>query len=150
MPDLPRTDFRLNRFLPFRLNRLADVLGRRIQPVYRDRFGLSRAEWRVLAHLGAGEASAVALGTLTTMDKVKVSRAIASLEARGWLIRRSDAGDRRVLRLSLTAAGRAALDELTPLMLAAEAEVLAALSPQARTRIASAIADLENALEIGC
>lgn len=144
------TDFDLNRFLPFRLNRLSDRLGRRIMLVYRDHFALSRAEWRVLAHLGAGEATAVALGRLTAMDKVKVSRAITALEARGWLARATDATDRRVLHLRLTETGHKALDELTPLMLAAESSALATLSPEARARVAAALADLEAALEIDC
>lgn len=139
--------FDLACFLPFRINRLADRLSRAMIPIYRDGYGLNRAEWRVLAHLGAeGAATASALVTLTGMDKVKISRAIAALEDRGWIARAPDAADRRVNRLDLTPEGRAILDELTPKMIAGERAALSRLTPEQHRRLAAALDDLEAIL----
>jgi len=38
----------LETFLPYRLNRLADVVSRDFAKIYRDRHGLTRPEWRLL------------------------------------------------------------------------------------------------------
>lgn len=140
--------FDLDAFLPFRLNLLAERMSRHVQPVYRDSHDLSRAEWRVLAHLGArGHSTASALIGLTAMDKVKVSRAITALEGRGWIARTTDDRDRRITRLTLAPQGRAVLDGLIPGMTAREAEVLDRLTKAQRTRLAAALADLEAALD---
>lgn len=140
--------FDLARFLPFRINRLAERLSRAMIPIYRDGYGLSRAEWRVLAHLGAeGAATASALVALTGMDKVKISRAISALEDRALIARATDATDRRVNRLDLTPAGRATLDDLTPKMIAGEAAALAQLTEEQRQRLAAALDDLEAILD---
>lgn len=141
------SDFDLSRFLPFRINRLAENLSRQMIPIYRDGFGLSRAEWRVLAHLGHdGAATARALVARTSMDKVKISRAIAALEGRGWITRETDAQDRRVSLLHLTDLGGEALDRLTPEMVAGEECFLAQISPAKLARIEAALDDLEAAV----
>lgn len=53
-----------------------------------------------------------ALTDRLTGDKSTVSRSLARLAERGWVDRTPQAGDRRVLLLRLTAAGRAATAEL--------------------------------------
>lgn len=141
--------FDLSEFLPFRLNRLADALSLEVMQVYRQLYGLSRPEWRVMAHLGVVDsATASELISLTAMDKVKTSRAIAALEGRGWAVRQTDDNDRRIAHVSLTGEGRTALDTLTPLMLAAEARVTGSLTPDALENIKKAVIDLEKALKI--
>ena len=96
-------------FLPYRLNRLAEAVSREFSKIYRDRFGLTRPEWRTLATLGAfGTITATAIGEHSSMHKTKVSRAVAELERRKWLTRVADAADRRVEHLALTKAGRSA------------------------------------------
>jgi DNA-binding MarR family transcriptional regulator len=47
------------------------------------------------------------------MHKTKVSRAVAALEKRRWLLRTEDEGDRRIEHLRLTASGLAAYNELS-------------------------------------
>ncbi|MET0169638.1 MAG: MarR family transcriptional regulator, partial [Aliihoeflea sp.] len=42
----------LETFLPYRLNRLADAVSRDFSSIYRDRHGMTRPEWRLLATLG--------------------------------------------------------------------------------------------------
>lgn len=49
------------------------------------------------------------------MHKTKVSRAVASLETRGWLTRHVDEVDRRIEWLTLTASGAKVYAELAEL-----------------------------------
>ena len=73
----------LESFLPYRLNRLADAVSREFSRIYRDRYGLTRPEWRLLATLGQyGTMTATAVGAHSAMHKTKVSRAVAALEKR--------------------------------------------------------------------
>src|SRR6202000_2150790 len=66
------------------------------------------------------------------MDKVQVSRAVASLKRRDRVARTGDTKDGRVTRLSLTPKGRAIYDEILPLALRREKPLLSALSPAER------------------
>ena len=111
----------LENFLPYRLYHLADLVSREFAKIYKDRFGLTRPEWRVLAGLGQhGTLTATALGEQSAMHKTKVSRAVAELERRRWLKRAPDAQDRRVEHLTLTPAGLATYREMVPLAKAFE------------------------------
>ncbi|MDO5528537.1 MAG: MarR family winged helix-turn-helix transcriptional regulator [Paracoccus sp. (in: a-proteobacteria)] len=141
--------FRLEKFLPFRVNRVADNLVREIGGVYREMYGMSRGEWRVLAHLGAnGSNTASNLMALTALDKVKISRAVTALGARGWLSRDVDRADRRVYHLSLTEAGRAAFARLAPAMQARQQDLFEGLDAERYARIEAALQDLEAVLHI--
>src|SRR5690554_4156958 len=118
----------LEAFLPYRLNRLADAVSRGFSRIYRDRHGLTRPEWRLLATLGQyGSMTATAVGAHSAMHKTKVSRAVASLETRGWLTRQAHPTDRRVEHLELSKAGIAAYRDLVPLAKAFETELLGRL-----------------------
>ncbi|THF58535.1 MarR family winged helix-turn-helix transcriptional regulator [Ollibium composti] len=111
----------LESFLPYRLYRLADLVSREFAAVYKDRLGLTRPEWRVLAGLGQhGSLTAKTLGEQSAMHKTKVSRAVAELERRRWLSRTPDENDRRIEHLTLTKAGLAAYGEMVPLAKAFE------------------------------
>jgi DNA-binding MarR family transcriptional regulator len=68
----------------------------------------------------------------TAMDKVQVSRAVASLVEARRVKREEDEADGRITRLSLTAKGQAIYDEVVPLALHLEEVFLSALSPQER------------------
>ncbi|CCV13090.1 MarR family transcriptional regulator [Mesorhizobium sp. STM 4661] len=137
----------LESFLPYRLYRLADAVSREFSRVYKDRHGLTRPEWRTLAGLGQhGTMTATELGEQSAMHKTKVSRAVAELERRRWLIRTPDEKDRRVEHLTLTRAGLAAYVEMVPLAKAFERELLARLSTGERAAIVNGAAALEAAL----
>lgn len=106
-------DFDLSEFLPYLLNQAAEAASRDFQRLYRERYGMLRTEWRVLFHLGRyGPISAQEIGRMASLHKTKVSRAVAALEKRRFLTRERVEEDRRRERLSLTAAGRAAFDDL--------------------------------------
>ena len=65
------------------------------------------------------------------MDKSKVSRAAARLEAQGLIEKRAHAEDRRLLDMRLPAKGRALIDRIVPIADAYQAEVLARLGVDA-------------------
>jgi DNA-binding MarR family transcriptional regulator len=105
----------LDRFLPYRLDILAEAVSRSLSRIYKERYGLGVPEWRVLAHLGQyAPITAKAIGTHSRMHKTKVSRAVAALERLGFVTRTGSDHDRREELLSLTAKGRAAYDDLAP------------------------------------
>lgn len=137
----------LEEFLPYRLNRLADAVSRDFSRLYRDRFGLTRPEWRLLATLGQyGTMTATAIGQHSAMHKTKVSRAVTALEERRWLRRTPDATDRRVEHLTLTKAGEDAYRELVPLAREFETRILEQMRPAEKSAIISGLAALERAM----
>lgn len=105
--------FDLDAFLPYRMNVAAGRLSRAFSRHYRERFGLSTAEWRVLAHLAqSGGVSVREIHARVDMDKSKVSRAAARLEAAGHVTKRPSGTDRRLVELALTDSGTAMMAEL--------------------------------------
>lgn len=120
----------LENFLPYRLNRLADAVSRGFSRLYKERFGLTRPEWRLLATLGQyGSMTATTVGRHSSMHKTKVSRAVTALESRRWLTRTTDEADRRVEHLTLTKAGEDAYRELVPLAKEFERHLSSAIGP---------------------
>ena len=68
------------------------------------------------------------IGRLTTLDKMNVSRAMQSLEARGIVSRSRDPEDGRERIVTLTAAGRGLYRRIVPYALARESDLLGVLS----------------------
>ena len=80
-----------------------------------ERYGIGIPEWRVLVTLGQyGVMTGKAVGAHTHMHKTKVSRAVAQLEQRKYVMRRANRADLREAFLSLTPAGRAIYEEARP------------------------------------
>lgn len=136
-------------FLPYQLSVLSNRISQDIADLYQMRHALSMTEWRVIAVLAqhpgisAGEAA-----ERTAMDKVAISRAVASLTESGRVTRDTHAGDRRRAVLRLTAAGQAIHEEVAPLALAYEQRLLQDLSGEERAALSQLlhrIADLERA-----
>jgi DNA-binding MarR family transcriptional regulator len=137
----------LESFLPYRLNRLADAVSREFSRIYRDRYGLTRPEWWLLATLGQyGTMTATAVGAHSAMHKTKVSRAVAALEKRRWLARSPDTGDRRVEHLALTKAGETVYREMAPLAKEFEAAMLTRMSEVQRKAVLSGLDAMEEVL----
>jgi DNA-binding MarR family transcriptional regulator len=130
----------LDRFLPYRLDILAEGVSRALSQIYKDRYGLGVPEWRVLAHLGQyAPITAKAIGAHSRMHKTKVSRAVAALEQLGFLARNGSSEDRREELLSLTAEGKAAYDDLAPKAADFARHLLDDLSAVERKTLESAI-----------
>ena len=131
--DAPLLD--LERFVPYQLSVLSNVVSQEIAEAYSERFGLAVTEWRILAVLGRFPGmSAVGVAERSAMDKVAVSRAVARLLERGLLHRETHGDDRRRSVLELSDAGRAVYDEVAPLALSYERELLAPLSEDERAQ----------------
>lgn len=148
-PGETSVDLQLESFLPYRLNRATALAIGEFSRIYREEFGLTVPEWRVLATLSAlGSATATEIGRDSAMHKTKVSRAVAALEKRRWVLRDTDMADRRLEHLSLTAGGKAAFRRLAPKMLAFEQQLLARLTERERHDLLRGLDVLEKALGI--
>lgn len=127
------TDFDLQKFLPYLLNRAAEETGLKFQKIYKDRYGMLRTEWRVLAHLGQfGTMTATEIGARAGVHKTKISRAVVQLEQRGFLTRNASETDRRQEMLSLSKKGRTAYLDLSAAALEFNAALVRAISKQDR------------------
>jgi DNA-binding MarR family transcriptional regulator len=131
---------RLEEFVPFRLNRLADAVSLNLSDIYRDRFGLAIGQFQ--------ERTAQQISLSTRMHKSRVSRAVASMEDRKLVERTSNAEDGREMRLCLTKAGERMYAALVPLALERERELLSCLSDSERRIFLTAITQLEGSLEL--
>ena len=92
----------------------------RMLRVYADkeasRFGITRAQWGVLAKIERSEGmKQTELAELLEMQPITLTRLIDKLCDHDWIERRGDATDRRVNRLYLKEAGRQLLSELSGL-----------------------------------
>ena len=97
----------LGKFVPFRLNRLAEAVSQDLSKIYRHRFQLEIPEWRVLVTVGGSRScTARYIAASTRMHKTRVSRAVASLETRDLIEKDVSAHDGRELPLRLSKAGR--------------------------------------------
>ena len=124
-----RPQLRLEQFLPHRLSVLSNTVSRAIAGEYAERFGLSIPEWRVLAVLqyfpgcSSGE-----LATRSGMDNVAVSRAVNHLVRLKLITRDTCSEDRRRTVLDLSELGNQVYDEITPLALQYERELMHGLT----------------------
>jgi DNA-binding MarR family transcriptional regulator len=109
---------KLEHFLPYRLNVCSSLVTQALSRIYAERYRMSVPEWRILVTLGElGPMTAKATGLHTHMHKTKVSRAVALLERRKMISRRTNPADLREVFLSLTPAGRRVYNELVPMAL---------------------------------
>lgn len=121
----------LEKFLPYRLSILSNTVSTTIAQVYEKQFGLSIPEWRVIAILGRYPGlSAVEVAERTLMDKVAVSRAVTKLVKNGRLDREFADADRRRSILNLSEEGRRVHDEIAPLALRFERDLLEGISEE--------------------
>ncbi len=128
-----KTVLQLNRFLPYRLNHLAENVSRSFSKIYADEFGIGIPEWRVVATLGEHTAmTARDIGKATSMHKTKVSRAVAALEKKGHLGRVANPEDQREQLLQLSDGGRTMYESLIPKALAYSKTLEAALTDEQR------------------
>ena len=107
MPLPPTWDLFGPDHLPHRLQLLSKMIDRQTARQLQQEFGMSLAEWRVLAFIcSAGPATAAQIGNASAIDRAEVSRAVARLEGAGTIGRRTDPAHRKRLILEPTAEGR--------------------------------------------
>lgn len=140
-------DFKLETFLPYRLNQAAERVSQRFAAQYRNRYRMTRPEWRALAALGSyGRMTATEIGANSSMHKTKVSRAVRALEEKRWLKRSEDAEDRRFEHLELTPAGRRIFTEMIELAHDYEREMAQLLGAGALVQLEAGLAAIEAKL----
>jgi DNA-binding MarR family transcriptional regulator len=115
----------LEDFLPYRLSITSHTVSTNIARVYEKRFGVSIPEWRVIAILGRFPGlSAVEVAERTLMDKVAVSRAVTKLIKNGRIDRQFADADRRRSILNLSGEGQKVHNEIAPLALEFERQLV--------------------------
>lgn len=136
---------KLEHFLPYQLNVVASLVSQALSRVYARRYRIGVPEWRVLVTLGQhGVMTAKTIGAHTHMHKTKVSRAVALLEKRELIARRSNRADMRESFLSLTEAGRAMYEELAPHALDFARRLTEILTPADRDAFNRAVRQLTD------
>ncbi len=124
-----KSELILENFLPYRLSILSNTISSTIATACNKQFGLSIPEWQVIAVLGQLPGlSAVEVAERALMDKVAVSRAVTKLIDTGRVDRQFADADRRRSILRLSEEGKRVHDEIAPLALKFEEDLLHALS----------------------
>ena len=138
-------EFRLEDFLPYRLSVAAESISHLIARQHLAQSGLAMPEWRLLAAVGRyGVLSPTVAGERTAMDKVKVSRAAASLMARGLLRQTQDPDDGRGRLLRLTRKGATVYAGVAPTAQAIEAALAPGLTKAEWTTLHRALGKLSE------
>ena len=98
--------------------------------------GLTRSQWRVLAHLSRNEGVKQAgLAEILEIKPITLARLLDRLGANGWVERRSDPNDKRARRLFLTAKARPILVELREVALSVREEALSGFDAAEQDRL---------------
>jgi len=110
---------------------------------------ISFTQWRVLMCLRDGFANTCAdLSRELSHDKGSMTRLVDQLENRGFIRRQRDREDRRIVFVTLTPAGRAAVDRLIPKLVDYYNRLLANFSPQDVTLLTQLLNRLRAALQV--
>jgi DNA-binding MarR family transcriptional regulator len=105
----------LDRRFGYRFSMLGRALGQQMLLFVEREFGLSLAEYRILAVLeGSKSPSIKQIAKQSQIDKAQVTRCTSALVQRGLLKQTVDARDRRLRSISLTQAGRGLLATMRP------------------------------------
>jgi DNA-binding MarR family transcriptional regulator len=131
-----------------RISRLAAVLDERRAEAFVGH-GLQGHEFDVLSVLRRSgepfERTAGELATLTHVTSGTMTSRLDRLVARGFVTRRPDPTDGRLVRVRLTDAGRQRVDAALAQLLASERDLLATLDGERRTDLANALRSLLQA-----
>lgn len=142
-----RPILKLSRFLPYQLNHLAETVSRSFSKIYAEKYGIGIPEWRVIATLGEHEVmTARDISTATSMHKTKVSRAVAALESRNFIVRDKNPDDMREQALRLAPAGIALYEDIIPKALAYSEDLQSALTSEQKQLLGDVFDQLHRAV----
>jgi DNA-binding MarR family transcriptional regulator len=112
------------------------------------RLGLTRSQWLVINRLhrrpGATQSE---LAEMLEVEKATAGRMVDRMEKKGWVVRRADAGDRRVNRLHLTHDALLIQVQLAQIADRTVEDALALLSPPERGQIAECMRLVKQRLQ---
>ena len=117
--------FKLENFIPYQLAVVAESVSKAFSKTYAKRFGITIAQWRVLAAVGReSNCTASSIVEHTAMGKVQVSRAVSILIDKGYIKSRVDSRDRRNSILAFTNKGRSIYIQIIPAGITFERELI--------------------------
>lgn len=96
----------------------------------------------------SGHLSQSQLGRMLLVNRANVTGLVDRMEKAGWVSRGSDAADRRVNRVHLTAEGRRLLKRAEKAYLAGVERVMGALGADERSRLCKSLERLRGALSM--
>lgn len=136
--------------LMFRINRYFSVAGALATRLVETQFGLTRREWGVMATIADSEGLLSSeLADVAKLDRVRTSRTLGNLEAKGLVSRTPLAGDRRRIAVHLTGEGRRMYEKILPAMARFNMELAAGLTPEEQAQLDAILVKLrEKALEM--
>jgi DNA-binding MarR family transcriptional regulator len=135
----------LHWFLLRDLSVAAERVGRALAASYDEAAGLNLAEGRVLLVLtGFPAISAGEVTSRTTMDKARVSRALAKLILVGMVTRKTHRSDRRQVVLGVTAKGRRTAARIEEAARTRQAAILAGLSTSEQDELRRALQSIRT------
>lgn len=116
------------------IGRLLGVAGRMVAVRFQrllDAQGMTHAGWQVLMALGhAGELTQREVAERCYVTPASVTGVVDTLEREGLVVRERDGGDRRVVRVRLTPAGRTRLERARRVVAAEMAPLFGDLTPR--------------------
>jgi DNA-binding MarR family transcriptional regulator len=127
------------------LLRLANSIQQELAYEYANEHDLTPSEWRVMARLSNSSPMQFAeLCRTAAMDKAYVSRMLRSLEARKLVKMHVDPDHKRRVVVTITAVGQAMARSIFPSAEKSQMRLLAALEPQERVVLYSALKKLQS------
>jgi len=143
------TRLRLRHFsksLPMSLLRARESVMRHFRKSLRE-FGVTEQQWRVLRALSTMPQMEVAeLARATFLLGPSLSRILADLDQRGLILREADPADLRRWMISLSPAGTALIDTVTPVSEAIYREISQRFGADKLAELQSLLAELEQAM----
>jgi DNA-binding MarR family transcriptional regulator len=137
----------LDSYIPAYLTLLAGKLSSSASAVYRPRFGVGIADWRMMALLAAKPwVVASHICNSTGLDKAAVSRSVRSLQDLGLIEVAPDRKDQRRQLIALTRKGVALHDRIVELAVAREQALLEGLSETERNTLLRLLVRLQKQL----
>lgn len=134
-------DARLAGMLLSLLPRIGKIAGQ----VAHERGAMTLERARILWQLVESPRRSGEIAQRCALAPASVSELVDSLERDGFVRRSEDRNDRRVVVVEITARGRREIERVGELMTAPVAKIIASLSAEKRSRLAAALADLQEA-----
>lgn len=132
----------------FKLVRVVNLTARPFVETLSRQHQLSLNEWRVMVVLASHPGVAAhEVAEITGLDKMSVSRALAALERRRRVQRRTDPGDARRLLIELNAAGRQLHERLSATATQRETQLFAAITRDEQRQLARLMDRLAAAVD---
>ncbi|MCO5100927.1 MAG: MarR family transcriptional regulator [Burkholderiaceae bacterium] len=126
-----REALRLDQFLPYHLAITADIVSGELAATLHQVTELSMTEWRIMAVIGSfAPLSTKTVAAYTTVNKVRVSRAVSRLVQIGYVTRALDPADNRLLKLDFSPKGKAIFEVISAEATAWEGALLESFSDE--------------------